>query len=168
MSYRTLIVCMSVHHDNTARIARAMAEPLNAEIRSPQDVSPAKVPDYDLIGIGSGIYFGCFHSALRRWINELPHEVCRNRKVFLFSTSGLACLWRLWHWPMRSRLRQKGFEIIGEFHSSGFDTVGPLCLLGGLNRRHPDEIDLGNAATFARQLFVRMPDSNDPATVSMY
>jgi flavodoxin len=167
MSNRTLIVCMSVHHDNTLRIARAMSEPLNAEICSPEHLSPAKVSDYDLIGFGSGIYFGRFHSALRRWIDELPEELCRSRKVFLFSTSGLARLWCLWHFPMRSRLRQKGFEIVGEFHSSGFDTVGPLCLVGGLNRRHPDERDLDNAATFARQLFAQTTESEDPATVPL-
>ena len=150
---------MSIHHQDTTRVANAIAKPLNADIGSPEYISPQKISDYDLIGFGSGIYFGRFHSALRLWIDELPDESVQHRKAFVFSTSGLPFLSWLWHRPLKSRLRRKGFEVIGEFHSSGFDTVGPLRLLGGLNRRHPDECDLENAAIFARQLLVLLADS---------
>jgi flavodoxin len=152
-----LIVCKSIHHQNTAHIADAMAGVLHADVRSPEDVDPAKILDYDLIGFGSGIYFGRFHSSLLQWVEKVPEVSAKSRNSFLFSTEGLPSLGWLWHRSLKSRLLKKGFDIIGEFHCSGFDTVGPLFILGGLNRRHPDNRDLANAAAFARELLIKMP-----------
>jgi hypothetical protein len=42
--------------------------------------------------------------------------------------------------------------IIGEFACRGFDSWGPLFLIGGLNRHHPDARDLEQARQFARRL----------------
>ncbi|MBS0204305.1 MAG: flavodoxin family protein [Planctomycetes bacterium] len=155
---RTLIICKSVHHQNTAAIARALATVLHAEVRAPEHVSIDEISNYDIIGFGSGIYFGQFHSALRHWARQLPDEPRSLRRAILFSTSGLSWLWRIWHWPFRRLLRRKGFAVIGEFHCRGFDTVGPLWLLGGLNRHHPDARDLAQATEFARQMNLARPD----------
>ncbi len=43
----------------------------------------------------------------------------------------------------------KTFEIIGEFSCLGLDTIGPLKLVGGINKGHPDEKDLDDARKFA-------------------
>ena len=153
---RTLIICKSVHHQNTAHVASVIANVLNAELCTPEDVVPERILDYDLIGFGSGIYFGRFHASVREWIDRVPDASVPHRKAFVFSTEGLPALGWLWHRSLKSRLLRKGFEIIGEFHCSGYDTVGPLLLLGGLNRRHPDNRDLENAALFAQQLLVKM------------
>jgi len=149
---KTLIICKSVHHQNTAKVAQAIANVLRAEICEPEDVPYARLDEYDLIGLGSGIYFGRFHSALRRWVCEMPNVPSQGRRVFLFSTSGLSFLWRVWHWPIKSRLQKKGWDVTGEFHCRGFDTVGPLWLMGGINRHHPDDRDLERAASFARDV----------------
>lgn len=158
---RMLIICKSVHHQNTAAVARAIAAEFSADVCPPEDVSVEVIQNYDVIGFGSGIYFGQFHSALRHWVQQLPDASPNRQKAILFSTSGLSWLWRIWHWSFRHLLVRKGFEVIGEFHCRGFDTVGPLWLLGGLNRRHPDERDLANAAAFARQLRISV---NGPAS----
>ena len=153
---RTLIICKSFHHQNTAHIAAAIGEVLHADICKPDDADPTTIQDYDLIGFGSGIYFGQFHSSLLEWVEKTPEASPKSRKAFLFSTEGLPFLGWLWHRSLKSRLLKKGFDIIGEFHCSGFDTVGPLTLLGGLNRRHPDNRDLANAAAFEQELLVKM------------
>ena len=57
-------------------------------------------------------------------------------------------------------LRDNGFEVVGEFHCAGFDTVGPLRWFGGLNRHHPDERDLNSAAAFARRLLIESFDAD--------
>lgn len=152
---KTLIICKSVHHQNTAIVAQAIADVLHAEIYAPEDVPYARLDEYDLIGLGSGIYFGQFHSSLRRWVREMPCVTSQRQHVFLFSTSGLSFLWRAWHWPLKSRLQKKGWNVIGEFHCRGFDSVGPLWLMGGINRHHPDDRDLEHAASFARDLVLR-------------
>jgi len=159
---RTLIVCMSIHHQNTAKIAHVLANIFHADMCEPTEVTLQKLCQYDLIGFGSGIYYGRFHPVLRQKIAELPNHSMLNRKAFVFSTEGLPSLFWLWNWPMKSRLLKKGFQIVGEFHCSGFDTVGPLWLLGGLNRRHPDHQDLDHAAEFGRRLLDQLSKSPFP------
>lgn len=152
MPLRTLIVCTSVHHQNTAKVAHMIANTLHADVCDPSDFTAERLSHYELFGFGSGVYFGQFHATLRQRIIELPDDPLAHRKAFVFSTEGLPCLFRFWHWPIKSLLMRKGFDIVGEFHCRGFDTVGPLWLFGGINRRHPDSRDLEKAAVFARRL----------------
>ena len=64
---------------------------------------------------------------------------------------------RIYHRPLRRALEKKGFEVVGEFSCRGYDTFGALCLIGGLNRKHPDEQDLLRAERFAEQLVESLP-----------
>jgi flavodoxin len=148
---KTLIVVKSTHHQNTARVAQIFAEILQCDVASPDDVTPGQVAEYDLVGFGSGIYYGRFHSTIRKLVRSLP-PTDKPGAAFLFSTSGLPFLKPLYHWPLRRRLNKLGYLLIGEFGCRGFDTWGPLCLLGGLNRKHPDEKDLVRARRFAEQI----------------
>jgi flavodoxin len=148
---RTLIIVKSVHHHNTAKVAQSIADVLQADVVSPQEVDASVLEGYDLVGFGSGIYFGRFHSHLRRWIRRCP-PVEPSKPAFVFSTSGLPFLKGVWHWPLKRQLSRVGFRVIGEFNCRGFDTVGPLWLIGGLNRKHPNEKDLKAAAEFARTM----------------
>jgi flavodoxin len=49
-------------------------------------------------------------------------------------------------------LQSKGFEVIGEFNCAGFDTVGPLRIIGGINKGRPNDEDLTQAEAFAKNL----------------
>jgi flavodoxin len=149
---KALIVCASCHHGNTARVARCMADVLGATVNAPPDVPATRIGDYDLIGIGSGIYYGGLHPDIRTWVRSLPDASTPTTRCFLFSTSGLPFLTRLWHGPLKAELARKGLDVVGEFHCRGFDTWGPLALFGGINRGHPDDRDLERAARFAGTL----------------
>lgn len=109
-----------------------------------------------MIGIGSGIYWGRFHSVVRRWVRNLPRDAGRGHQVFVFSTSGLPFLKVFYHFPLKRALRKKGFAVVGEFSCRGHDTFGPLWVIGGLNRKHPNERDLRRAQEFAFQLLDRL------------
>ena len=152
MTAARLILCASVHHGNTARVARAMADVLGAEIVAPADAPGAALESHDLMGFGSGVYYGRMHDALFDWLHGLPDARGSSRKAFVFSTSGLPWLAPLWHLPLKRLLTRKGFEVVGEFACRGYDTWGPLWLTGGLNRTHPDERDLARAREFASRL----------------
>lgn len=146
------LICKSIHHGNTWAVAERIAACLDAQVIDPETVSTA--PDFSskLIGLGSGIYYGRFHREIRRWIAELPLAAGQGRAAFVFSTSGLPFLSWLYHWPLKRALARRGFQVLGDFSCRGHDTFGPLCLIGGLNRKHPNAKDLDRAEAFAMQL----------------
>lgn len=148
---KTLIIIKSVHHMNTEKVAKAMAEELDASIWHPEDVDISSLEEYDMIGFGSGIYHGKHHKALWELAGRLPPA---NKAAFVFSTCGL---WREgFHNSLREILVGKGYDIVGEFHCNGWDTYGPLRLIGGLKKGHPDAKDIERAQTFARNLANKM------------
>jgi len=69
MIMRALIILYSYHHKNTEKVAKAMAKILDAEVKTPKDVDPEDLKDYDLIGFGSGIYGASFHKSVQASIN---------------------------------------------------------------------------------------------------
>jgi oligopeptide/dipeptide ABC transporter ATP-binding protein len=83
---KSLILCFSYHHNNTEKVAKQIAGVLSAEIKSPLNFSSSGIVGYDLIGLGSGIYFGKHHKTLLELADKLPSTA--GQKVFIFSTSG--------------------------------------------------------------------------------
>jgi len=142
------IVCASVHHGNSQKIAAAMAESLGAVLLTVEEARGMEPSQFPLWGLGSGIYFGRHHRSLLQLVDSWNQGPAA---AFLFSTAGLSFLSPLQHSALRRRLQRKGTRILGEFCCRGWDTVGPLWLMGGLNRRHPNEADLQRAREFARQ-----------------
>ena len=143
-----LIIYVSIHHGNTEKVAKAMAEILSAELVKPDDVDITALSKYDLIGFGSGIYFGKHHKSLLSLVDKLP--VLKNKKAFIFYTSGgdKSDSDR----ELREKLLAKGFDIIGAFSCPGWDTWGPLRLFGGIYQGRPNKEDLEKARNFAKDL----------------
>ncbi|NND95918.1 MAG: flavodoxin [Pirellulaceae bacterium] len=152
MTFRSLVLCKSVHHQNTRRVADRIADVLDATVVDPDETMLPSFSDFDLIGVGSGIYYGRFHRSIRDWMQRLPEDAGRGCGAFVFSSSGLPFMSRLYHLPLKRALQKKGFDVVADFACRGHDTFGPLWLLGGLNRKHPNEYDLSRATKFADQL----------------
>lgn len=152
---RAAIICTSPHHGNTLKIAEAIAGVLQATILPPEALRAADASRYDLLGWGSGIYFGRHHRSL---LQLAETAIALPEKTFLFSTAGTPQLAWLWHRSLRSRLQKRGCRIAGEFCCKGWDTVGPLRLIGGIHRHHPDARDLARAADFAGDLRQRLSE----------
>ena len=96
-----------------------MAQVLGASVIDPDELDPASRLSQGVLGIGSGIYYGRFHRSIRNWIASLPRDFGRGRPVFVYSTSGLPFLSRLYHWPIKRALKRHGFRIVGEFACRG-------------------------------------------------
>jgi flavodoxin len=154
---KSLLVYKSVHHQNTARVARAIAGVLGAECVSPTECPYSRLAGCDVLGIGSGIYYGRPHEELLQWVRGLPDTSANALPVFIFTTSGLPFLAKLWHRTLRKSLVAKGYDVVGEFACRGFDTWGPLWLTGGLNWRHPNGRDLQRAREFAQRVQGAVP-----------
>jgi flavodoxin len=146
---KALIIYISVHHGNTGKIARAMAESLDAELLKPGEVDITTLPEYDLIGFGSGIYVSKHHKSLLNFVSNMP--VMKNKKTFIFSTMGMGSAER-YHRALREKLLEKELDVVGEFSCRGLNTFGPLKLIGGMNKGRPDGRDLENAGNFAKGL----------------
>lgn len=161
---RSLVVVASVHHGNTARVAAAIADVLGAAVIAAEDATPERLAAHDVVGFGSGVYYGRMHESLFGIVRGLPDVGAAGaspppRPAFVFSTSGLPFLAKVWHAPLVRLLARKGFDVVGEFSCRGFDTWGPLWLTGGLNRKHPDDRDLARARDFARRIAAAVPAS---------
>ena len=134
-----------------------MAKALNAELLQAEqaEVAANVVSEYDLIGFGSGIYYGKHHESLFDFIAKLP--ALENKKAFIFSTKGLVMPRFIYdfHKPLKKKLLEKGFDVIGEFSCRGWDTfIRVFNIVGGINKGRPGEKDLKQAENFARGLKV--------------
>ena len=129
-----------------------MATTLNAQLVNLNEADIPAFADYDLIGLGSGIYWGKHDRRLLDLVDNLPLQ--NNKKAFVFSTSGLneGRVLNKFNRRLKRKLAEKGFTIIGEFSCRGFDTMGPLKLIGGINKGRPNDNDLEAAAHFANGL----------------
>jgi flavodoxin len=149
---KALIIYISVHHGNTERVAKVMANILDADLLQMKQVDASMLEQYDLIGFGSGIYFGKHHKSLLDFVDMLP--MLRNKKAFIFSTSGLRKIQFIHNFdkPLKEKLQRKGFDIIGEFSCRGLDTYRVTRLVGGVNKGRPNAEDLKQAEDFASGL----------------
>jgi flavodoxin len=153
---RSLVVVFSYHHGNTEKIAQTCAKVLGAEIKTPQQVKPKEIAEYDLVGFGSGIYSATFDPSVLDLADRLQNAA--GKKAFLFSTYGAPGFIanrefiEKNHQQIREKLQAKGFTVIGEFGCAGWNTNSFLKYFGGLNKGRPDANDLQNAEAFARQM----------------
>ncbi|WP_328430377.1 flavodoxin family protein [Streptomyces sp. NBC_00443] len=147
---KTLIVCASVSHGNTRRVADRMAEVLGAEVVAPEQADLAEPTGADLVGFGSGVFYGRLHPRLTEFVKALP---AGRGRAFVFATSGLpeippAPFTR----PLVQLLKGKGYEVDGSFSCRAFDTWTPFKLVGGINKQRPNAGDLAAARAFAERL----------------
>jgi flavodoxin len=142
-----LIILFSYHHKNTEKVAQTIAKVLGAEIKNPSEADSNAVTNYDLVGFGSGVYFGKLHKELLEFTEKIPQVT--HKKAFIFSTSGRTGNMLKFHKLLKEKLVAKGFEIVSELNVAGFDTYGLLKIGGGLNKGRPNEEDLKQAEEFA-------------------
>lgn len=140
-----LIIYKSYHRMNTEKVAKAIAETMNATLQKVEEVNPEDLSNYDLIGFGSGIYGGKYHKDVVSLVEKMPHL---EKNVFLFSTSGKPQ--EKYELAIKALLIGKGCRIVGEFRCPG--VVGGPLGISLSNKGHPDEKDLVDARAFAQGL----------------
>ena len=147
---KVLIIYHSEHHQNTEKIAKAMAYKIDAEVKNAKDVNPIEINNYDRVGFGSGVYRGRIHNEISDIIDNLPYQ--NGKKTFIFSTTGSMPYSKLAHERFRPSLIKKGFNIIGEFSCLGFDTA---LARESINKGKPDKQDLENAENFIQGILTK-------------
>ena len=154
---KSLIVCYSFHHNNTQKVAEAMARVLDMQVKAPQQTNPEELQEFDLVGFGSGIYAEKHHESLLELVDKLPQVT--DKKAFIFSTSFIGVdsmffgrITSKFHAALREKLQSKGYTIVGEFNCKGFNTNRIYGRLGGMNKGRPNAEDLKHAQEFALKL----------------
>lgn len=145
-----VIVCTSVSHGNTRRVADAMADVLGAKVVTPEEAGPAELAGADLVGFGSGVFYGKLHPRLTDFVGALPQS---RGRAFVFATSGLPEIPpRPFTRSLARILEGKGYEVDGTFSCRAFDTWAPFKLVGGINKHRPAPEDLAAARNFAERV----------------
>jgi flavodoxin len=149
---KILLILYSYHHNNTEKIANAMAKVLDAKIKKPWEVEPEELQEYSLVGFGSGIYDEKHQHSLLELAERLPRAT--GGKAFLFSTAGITGEWKVEedHAELRERLESKGYTIVDNFQCLGHNTNSFLKFFGGMNKGRPNAGDLKSAEEFAMSL----------------
>lgn len=147
---KVIIVYSSRHHGNTRKLVEAISEKyeihtVDADAQQFYDLS-----EYELIGFASGIDFGKFYPAVVRFLERnLPH----NKKVFFIYTCARDS--QSFTESIAHAALEKNAEILGVFGSKGYNTYGPLKLIGGMNKGHPDDRELQEALQFYEELLIK-------------
>jgi len=142
---KSAIIYISVHHQNTKKIATAFSEELAAVLLQLNDVTADALEQYDLIGLGSGIFFGKHHQKLFELVNGIN---MKGKRVFVFSTSGTGNSKN--NRELINALASRGVNVEKSFSCKGYDTYGIFKWIGGISKGRPNNEDIENAKEFVR------------------
>ena len=142
---RKAIVYTSVHHGNTEKLVKRIAEECRLDLIDAIKQMNVDLNDYDIIGFASGIYYSKFHKSILKFIEK---NLADDKKVFLICTYGGSANFK----SIEQILNKKHASVVGKFGCKGYDTFGPFKLVGGIAKGHPDEEDMKNAVDFVKRL----------------
>lgn len=146
---KTAIIYYSKHHENTKQLLDAIQKASSDEITL-FDVTKSPVADlaeYDLIGFASGIYYSKFEKRVLAFAeNNLPN----GKDVFFIYTYGVEK--EGYTKAIREAVAGKEANILGEYGCLGWNTFGPFKLIGGIAKKHPNDVELQNAVFFYENL----------------
>lgn len=132
---RTAIVYASVHHGNTEKLVKRIAEECQVDLIDAVKQPDVDLSSYNMIGFASGIYFSRFHQSILEFVEKnLPDD----KKIFLICTYGGSANYK----SIEQILDKKHASVVGKFGCKGYDTFGPFKLVGGIAKGHPNEEDM--------------------------
>lgn len=145
---KVLIIVKSYHNENTLKIAEAMSEAAPVTVTTLDDVKNYNVNEYDIIGYGSGIYYGKHDKELFEYIEKSNNNA---GYAFVFSTSGSKKFDKN-NEPLKKLLESKNKTVLGTFGCLGLDKFFIFSLFGGLNKNRPNSDDFDNAQKFITEI----------------
>lgn len=154
---KRLIINKSIHNGNTEKIAKRIANTLDADVVKPEEFDLGTIDNYDLIGFGSGIYGSKHHEMILDLVEDMPD--LQGKKVFIFSTAGIIVTSD--HDSLKRKLKEKNAIIVDDFFCKGFNENSFLRFFGGMNKGRPHEEDLRRAEDFARKIKTTFIDGED-------
>lgn len=141
-----VIIFESTHHGNTKKLLDAIEAKYEVELIDATKVNSVDYEGYDIIGFASGAAYGKFYKK----VTSLAQSVPSGKKVFFIYSCGQNN--KDYSENIRRTLEDKGCISLGAYGCAGYDTYGPLKLIGGINKGHPDEGEIAGAVNFYASL----------------
>lgn len=141
---KILLIVKSKHNDNTLKIAEAMSEVAPVTVTELENAQFYKLNEYDIIGFGSGIYYGKHDVQLLKFVESLDNKAIY---TFVFSTSGSARFDKN-NKKLIKLLESRSKVVLGSFGCLGFDKFFLFAICGGINKGHPTIDDFDAAQNF--------------------
>lgn len=140
---RTAIIYASTHHGNTKKLVDAIAKENQVDTIDIISKKDEDLSQYECIGIASGIVFSKYYPQVLEYLeNKLP----TGKKVFFLHTAGDPR--ENQNASAKKITDERNCECLGTYFCKGFDTFGPFKLIGGINKKHPDQSDMDGAVRF--------------------
>ncbi|MCR4907469.1 MAG: flavodoxin [Lachnospiraceae bacterium] len=144
---KTAIIYESKHHGNTKKICDRIAKECGTVLVEAASVDENfNWKDYDLIGFASGIAYSRFYDHVTRAAGLIPH----GKKVFFIYTCAKND--KDFAAGIKKTAADRGAVCLGSYGCRGYNTYGPLKLIGGMNRNNPNEDELQAAVDFVKKL----------------
>ncbi|MGW8320466.1 MAG: EFR1 family ferrodoxin [Thermodesulfobacteriota bacterium] len=137
---------------NTLKMAECIRDGI-VEVTGPCDLKALREVDadslagYDLVGLGTPVFYFQEPFNVRDFLKDLPHQ--KGRHWFLFGTHG--SMWGTMFLSMAEILKGKGAEVVG-YHHMYADAFLPFYPYPFVTSGHPDERELEAARAFGREI----------------
>lgn len=141
---KILLIIKSTHQQNTLKVAEAMSEVAPLTVVELENAKNYNLSEYDIVGFGSGIYYGKHDKELIKFVEGLTDTPTYS---FVISTSGTNN-YKKYSKTLVSLLESKNKTVLGAFGCKGLDKFFIFKLFGGLNKDNPNEADFDAAQQF--------------------
>ena len=144
---KTIIIYESKHHGNTKKVCDRVAAECQVELIEAWSVgADFNWEDYDLVGFASGIAYSKFYDSVNRAAEQIPegkgtffiYTCAKNDKDFAAK--------------IKKVVEERGARCLGTYGCRGYNTYGPLKLVGGMNKSNPSEDELKAAVEFVKKV----------------
>lgn len=158
MSLKTKIIILyeSFFYHNTENIAHILAQRLRADLYRLEQIENIKLLDYDVIAVGTDIYFESHHSKIKLFLKNLP--IFNGQKSFFFLTGRIVQKKYLQSIveKLSTAMTEKNLEVMGYLAIKRRDTIGPLALIGDKKKRYHNLSDFYNVELFANNILNKL------------
>ena len=145
---KTIIIFASKHHNNTYKLVKAISDKYEITTIDATKEAFVDLTEYDTIGFASGIDFGKFYEEIENFAKEnLPPQ----KQVFFLYTCAMDR--DGFTDSIKEIALEKEAVILGEYGCKGYNTYGPWKVIGGMNKKHPTEVEIMSAVEFFDKLY---------------
>lgn len=144
---KTVIIYESKHHGNTKKVCDKIAGECGVSLVEAKNVTDNfEWNEYDIIGFASGIAYKKFYENVYKAAEMMPDG---KSTFFIYTCAKNSTDFSK---DIQNVVEQKGCECLGSYGCKGYNTYGPLKLIGGMNKNNPTENELQKAVEFVKQI----------------